>query len=226
MDSLIMLHGIFIHLSLSYFMFFLCSSVFSILQFLGNFLRSIPDEGGSSSPIHFTNVFSHAEHDLSIDWFPVIVVLEALDDHGIYGWSWSSATIGNPRDVIVTRFSDTIIKVRTRTNDWKYRPRSEERVNSNKSHCHSLKVRNVAMSSSLRLPICHVQRLLRSTFALDQSKHALQSPHGVFGDARLGPERRIIPICRRVTTCWSHSARQRMCRIFPRATSGTQPFAC
>ena len=48
--------------------------------------------------------------------------------------------------------------------------------------------RNVAMSSSLPLPTCHVQRLLRSAFALGQSKHAQQSPHGVFGDARLGPD--------------------------------------
>ena len=44
--------------------------------------------------------------------------------------------------------------------------------------------RNIAMSSSLRLPTCHVQCLLRSTFALGQSKHAQQSPNGV----SLGPD--------------------------------------
>ena len=44
--------------------------------------------------------------------------------------------------------------------------------------------RNEAMSSSLRLPTCHVQSLLRSTFAIGQSKHFQQSPHGVFGNAR------------------------------------------
>ena len=56
--------------------FLLYSSVFSILQFLGNFLRSTPGEDGSSSPIHYTNVLSHAELDLSIDWLPAIVVFE------------------------------------------------------------------------------------------------------------------------------------------------------
>ena len=48
--------------------------------------------------------------------------------------------------------------------------------------------RNVAMSSSLRLPTCHVQSLLRSTFAFGQSKLSQQTPHGVFGDARLRPD--------------------------------------
>ena len=48
--------------------------------------------------------------------------------------------------------------------------------------------RDVAMSSSLRLPTCHVQSLLRSTFALGQSKHSQQSPHGVFRDALLCPD--------------------------------------
>ena len=52
------------------------STVFSILHFLGNFLRSIPGEDGFSSPIHYTSVFSHAELDLPIDWLPVIVVFE------------------------------------------------------------------------------------------------------------------------------------------------------
>ena len=55
------------------------------------------------------------------------------------------------------------------------------------SHPESCK-RNVAMSWSLRLPTCHVQRSLCLTFALGQYKHAQQSPHGVFGDARLGPD--------------------------------------
>ena len=36
--------------------FLLDSSVFSILQFLGNFLHSPRDEDGPSSPIHYTNV--------------------------------------------------------------------------------------------------------------------------------------------------------------------------
>ena len=54
----------------------LYSSVFSILQLLGNFLRSIPGEDGSSSPIHCTHVFSHTEQDLPIDWLPVLVVFE------------------------------------------------------------------------------------------------------------------------------------------------------
>ena len=49
-------------------------SVFSILQFLGNFLQSIPGEDGSSSPSHYTHVFSHAELDLLIDWLPIVVV--------------------------------------------------------------------------------------------------------------------------------------------------------
>ena len=47
--------------------FFLYCSVFSILQFVGNLLRSIPDEDYSSSPINYTNEFSNAELDLSID---------------------------------------------------------------------------------------------------------------------------------------------------------------
>ena len=71
-----MLHRIVIQLLLSHSIFHLKSSVFSILQFLGNFLRSFPGEEGSSSPIQYTNVFSHAELDLPIDWFPVIVVFE------------------------------------------------------------------------------------------------------------------------------------------------------
>ena len=52
------------------------SSVSSILQFLGNFLRSILDEDGSSSPIRYTNVFSHVELDLPIDCLPIIAVFE------------------------------------------------------------------------------------------------------------------------------------------------------
>ena len=71
-----MLHGILIRLLLSYFIFRLESSVFSILQRLGNFLRCIPGEDGSSSPIHYTSVFSDVELDLPIDWFPIIVVFE------------------------------------------------------------------------------------------------------------------------------------------------------
>ena len=49
-------------------------SVSSILQFLGNVLRSILGEDGSSSPIHSISVCSHAELDLPIDELPVIVV--------------------------------------------------------------------------------------------------------------------------------------------------------
>ena len=56
--------------------FLLGHSVSSILQFLGNFLRSIPGEDDSSSPIHFTSVFSHGELDLPIDWPPMIGVFE------------------------------------------------------------------------------------------------------------------------------------------------------
>ena len=37
------------------------SSMFSILQFLGTFLHSFLDEDGPSSPICYTNVFSHVE---------------------------------------------------------------------------------------------------------------------------------------------------------------------
>ena len=54
----------------------LCSNVFSNLQFLGNFLRSIPGNDGSPSPTRYTNVFSHVELDLSIDSLPIIVVFE------------------------------------------------------------------------------------------------------------------------------------------------------
>ena len=50
--------------------FLLYSSVFSILQFLSNLLRSIPGEDGSSSPIHYTSVFFHSELDLPIEWLP------------------------------------------------------------------------------------------------------------------------------------------------------------
>ena len=56
--------------------FRLCSRVFSILQFLGNFLRSIPGEDGSSSPIHYTSAVSDAGLDLPIDWISIIVVFE------------------------------------------------------------------------------------------------------------------------------------------------------
>ena len=71
-----MLHRIFIPLLSSYSIFLLKNSVFSILHFLGNFLRSIPGEDGFSSPIHYTSVFSHAELDLPIDWLRTIVVFE------------------------------------------------------------------------------------------------------------------------------------------------------
>ena len=71
-----MLRGIFTHLLFSCSMFFFAAASFSILQILGNFLRSIPGEDSSSSPIHYTNVFSHAELDLPFDWLPVIVVFE------------------------------------------------------------------------------------------------------------------------------------------------------
>ena len=71
-----MLHRIFFQLLLSYSIFFLKAASSQFLQFLGNLLRSIPGEDGSSSPIHYTNVFSHAELDLPIDWIPVIVDFE------------------------------------------------------------------------------------------------------------------------------------------------------
>ena len=59
--------------------FLLKSSVFSILQFLGNFLSGIPGEDGSSSPIHCTSVFSHAELGLPTDWLSVSVVFKIQD---------------------------------------------------------------------------------------------------------------------------------------------------
>ena len=71
-----MLHRIFVQFFVELLHFLLCSSVFFNLQFLGNFLRSIPGEDGSSSPIRYTSVFSHAELDLPIDWLPVVVVFE------------------------------------------------------------------------------------------------------------------------------------------------------
>ena len=71
-----MLHRMFINLLLSYSIFLLDSSVFSILQFLGNFLRGIPGEDDSSFPTHCTSVLCHAELELPIDWLPAIVVLE------------------------------------------------------------------------------------------------------------------------------------------------------
>ena len=52
--------------------FLLWTSVLSILQFLGNFLRSIPGEDGSSFPTHYTSVCSHANLDLPIDCLPFI----------------------------------------------------------------------------------------------------------------------------------------------------------
>ena len=53
-----MLRRIFIQLSVELLHFLPYNSVFSILQFLGNFLHSTLDEDGpSSSPICYTNVF-------------------------------------------------------------------------------------------------------------------------------------------------------------------------
>ena len=49
------------------------SSVFSILQFLGDFLHRFPDENGPSSPIRYTSVFSHVELDLPKDWLALVV---------------------------------------------------------------------------------------------------------------------------------------------------------
>ena len=43
------------------------STVSSILQFLGNVLRSLPDEDDFSSPFRCTNVFSDVELDLAND---------------------------------------------------------------------------------------------------------------------------------------------------------------
>ena len=86
--------------------------------------------------------------------------------------------------------------------------------------------RNVAISSSLRLQTCHVQRLHRSTFALGQSKHAQQSPHGVFGEARLGADIWSQVLSRTLGNRHLSSCRTVDVSNFPRTTSGTQPFAC
>ena len=81
--------------------------------------------------------------------------------------------------------------------------------------------RNVAMSSSLHLPTCHVQTLA----SLDLRSWPVQTCPAVAtwcmfalvptSGARSFPARRVIAICRRATACWSHNARQWMCRIFP-----------
>ena len=39
-------------------------------------MRSIPGEDGSSSSIRYTNVFSHVELDLAMDWLPTAVIFE------------------------------------------------------------------------------------------------------------------------------------------------------
>ena len=70
-----MLHGIFKKLLSSYSIFFFIAASSQFFNFL-EFLRSIPGDDGSSSPIHYTNVLFHAELDLPIDWLPVIVVFE------------------------------------------------------------------------------------------------------------------------------------------------------
>ena len=56
-----MLHKKFFQSSLFFSNFLPDSSIFSTLQFLGNFVHSILDEDGPSSPICNTNVFSHVE---------------------------------------------------------------------------------------------------------------------------------------------------------------------
>ena len=55
---------------------FLCGSVFSILQFLGNFLRSFLHEKSSSIRIGHTNLFSPVEPDLPTDWLDATVIFE------------------------------------------------------------------------------------------------------------------------------------------------------
>ena len=51
-------------------------SYFSILQILGNFLRSVLGEDDSSSSIRYTKIFFHVELDLSIEYLPPNVVFE------------------------------------------------------------------------------------------------------------------------------------------------------
>ena len=53
------------------------SSVSSILQFLGNFMRSFPDEDDFSSPVRCTNVFSRVELGLPND-LPLIIVVSEI----------------------------------------------------------------------------------------------------------------------------------------------------
>ena len=71
-----MLRRKFFQSSLFFSIFFLKAASFSILQFLGNFSHSFLDENGPSSPIRYTNVFSHVELDLHMDWLPIIVIFE------------------------------------------------------------------------------------------------------------------------------------------------------
>ena len=73
---LLMLRRKFFQSSLFFSIFFLKAASFSILQFLGNFSHSFLDENGPSSPIRYTNVFSHVELDLHMDWLPIIVIFE------------------------------------------------------------------------------------------------------------------------------------------------------
>ena len=88
--------------------------------------------------------------------------------------------------------------------------------------------RDVAMSSSLRLPTCHVQSLLRST------KHSQQSPHGVFADARLCPDiwSQVLsrtPGDRNLSSCHGVLKPQRRTVDVSNpsyTTSGAQPLAC
>ena len=52
------------------------SSFFSILQILGNILRGNPGEDDSSSPIHYSSVFSHSELDVAYEYLPRSAVFE------------------------------------------------------------------------------------------------------------------------------------------------------
>ena len=61
-------------------LFSLGSGVFSVLQFLGNFLHSILDEDGVSSPILYKSGFSLVELDLPNEW-PLIISVSEIQAH-------------------------------------------------------------------------------------------------------------------------------------------------
>ena len=90
-------------------------------------------------------------------------------------------------------------------------------------HARSCK-RNVAMSSSLRLPdlpcskACFARPSPLASPNIPSSRHMMSSGMPAFvptSGAKSFPARRVIAICRRATACWSHNAGQWMCRILP-----------